>query len=136
MTTKFLLAATAIGATATLAACSPKPAADISTASSESPAAVMSDISGMAGMSDMSGMAMEPAAMTGKGIGDVTAIDSKAGTVTIKHEAIPEVSWPAMTMTFKASPASLLSGLRVGEKVAFDVSVKGSDAEVTAIQPK
>ncbi|MFN3229327.1 MAG: copper-binding protein [Asticcacaulis sp.] len=117
---------------AAVSACSPKSttATDSASVAPEMPA------SGMAGMSDMSGMAMESAAKTGQGVGEITAIDTKAATVTIKHDAIPAVDWPAMTMAFKANPASLLSGLKVGEKVTFDVSVKGSDADVTAIQPK
>ena len=129
MKTKLLLSLTAIAALTTLAACGSKSTA-------ESPAAAMSDASGMAQMSDMPGMAMDQAAKTGKGIGEITAIDTSAGTVTIKHGAIPTVGWPAMTMTFKANPASLLYGLKVGEKVAFDVSVNGANAEVTAIQRK
>jgi len=135
MKTKTLINLAAVAALTALAACSPKPTADSSSASAESPAA-MAEMSGMAGMSDMSGMAMDAAAKTGKGVGEITSIDERAGTVTIKHEAIPEVSWPAMTMAFKANPSSLLTGLKVGEKVSFDVSVKGSDAEVTSIQAK
>lgn len=74
------------------------------------------------------------AVKTGKGVGVVTALDVKAARVTIKHGPIPAVGWPAMTMTFNASPPALLKGVRVGETVAFDVRVKGMDAEVTAIQ--
>ena len=116
---------------AAVSACSPKPTAtDSASVTPEMPA------SGMAGMSGMSGMAMESAAKTGQGVGEITAIDSKAGTVTIKHDAIPAVDWPAMTMAFKATPSSLLDGLKVGEKVKFDVKVQGSDAEVTAVAPQ
>lgn len=133
MKTKLILGLSAIAALATLAACGPKPAADTSSAAAESPAAAMSD---MSGVSTMSGMAMDSKTKTGKGVGEIIEIDTKAGTLTLKHDAIPAVGWPAMTMTFKANPASLLTGLKVGEKVAFDVSVKGSDAEVTAISAK
>ena len=136
MKTKLLLSLTAIAALTTLAACGSKSTAETSATSTESPAAAMSDASGMAQMSDMPGMAMDQAAKTGKGIGEITAIDTMAGTVTIKHDAIPAVGWPAMTMTFKANPSTLLTGLKVGESVAFDVSVNGSDAKVTEIQPK
>ena len=115
-----------------LAACSPKPAATESAAETSAAPAAMSDMSGMSGMA----MDTDAGAKMGSGVGVVTAIDKAAGALTIKHDAIPAVDWPAMTMAFKANPASLLSGLKVGEKVTFDVSVKGSDAEVTAIQPK
>ncbi|MBP2159023.1 MULTISPECIES: copper-binding protein [Asticcacaulis] len=134
MKTKMILSLAAVAALGALAACGPKPAANAAT-STESPAA-MSDMSGMAGMSDMSGMAMDMDAgvKKGTGVGVITAIDKTANTVTIKHDAIPAVDWPAMTMAFKATPPALLDNLKVGEKVKFYVLVKGSDAEVTAIR--
>ncbi len=84
----------------------------------------------MAGMSGMDHGAVK----TGKGVGVVTALDAKAARITINHGPIPAVGWPAMTMTFKASPPTLLKGVRVGQTVAFDVRTKGMDAEVTGIQ--
>lgn len=84
---------------------------------------------------DMKGMAMSPAAAkTGHATGVVTAVDAKAKTVTIKHGPIAAVGWPAMTMTFKANPASLVQNVKIGEKVHFDVKVQGQDNEVTAIR--
>jgi Cu(I)/Ag(I) efflux system protein CusF len=86
---------------------------------------------------DMSGMASSPAptTKTGKGEGVITAIDLKADTVTIQHGPISAVGWPAMTMTFKATPAALLKGLKVGQKIGFDAKVTGMAAEVTAVRP-
>ena len=117
-----------------LGACSPNPGAD----ASASPVASTAPADAMAGMSDMSGMAMdkEAGAKTGTGVGVITAIDKTANTVTIKHDAIPAVNWPAMTMAFKATPSTLLDGLKVGENISFDVKVQGSDAEVTAVTPQ
>jgi Cu(I)/Ag(I) efflux system protein CusF len=88
-----------------------------------------------ADMSNMKGMAMSPAgaAKTGHATGVVTAVDTKANTVTIKHGPIAAVGWPAMTMTFKANPPTLASTVKAGDKVAFDVKVQGSSNEVTAI---
>jgi len=72
-------------------------------------------------MADMPGMAMPASATkTGKGTGVITEIDAKAGTVTIKHQPIASLGWPAMTMGFKATPSSLLNGLKIGQKVGFD----------------
>ena len=76
------------------------------------------------------------AAKSGQGTGVIKAIDSKAGTLTIQHGPIPAVSWPAMTMTFKAKPSTLLKGLKVGQTVGFDTTVRGMDADVTAVRPK
>jgi Cu(I)/Ag(I) efflux system periplasmic protein CusF len=89
-----------------------------------------------ADMPNMKGMAMAKpgGAKTGQATGVVTGLDGKAGTVTIKHSAIPAVGWPAMTMTFKATPASLLKGVKSGDKVAFTVKVEGQANEVTALR--
>ncbi len=84
---------------------------------------------------DMGNMSMAPdanAAIKAKGHGTVTAIDKAAGTITLDHGPIPEAKWPAMTMAFKAAP-SITDAVKVGDKVAFELSLKGSDGEVTAI---
>jgi Cu/Ag efflux protein CusF len=80
----------------------------------------------------MGNMAMPEGTKMGKGTGIVTAIDKAAGKITLNHGPIPEVGWPAMTMAFAAKPA-ILDNAAVGDKVAFDVVIKGSAGEVTAI---
>jgi Cu(I)/Ag(I) efflux system protein CusF len=87
-------------------------------------------------MKAMPGMQASPAAVAkhGQGKGVIKAIDPKAGTLTIQHGPIPAVSWPAMTMTFKAKPASLLKGLEVGQTIGFDTTVVGMSATVTAVR--
>jgi Cu(I)/Ag(I) efflux system protein CusF len=72
----------------------------------------------------------------GQGTGVIKAIDAKAGTITLKHGPIPAVSWPAMTMTFKATPPTLLTALKVGQTIGFDTTVNGMAAEITAVRPK
>jgi Cu(I)/Ag(I) efflux system protein CusF len=91
-----------------------------------------------AAAADMSTMSMSatPAAKHGKATGVITAVDQKAGTLTIRHGPIPAVGWPAMTMTFMAKPAALLRGLKVGQTIGFDCTVRGAAAEVTAVRPK
>jgi Cu(I)/Ag(I) efflux system protein CusF len=93
---------------------------------------------GVAVADNMQGMPMSgaPAAKHGHGTGVIKAIDAKAGTLTIEHGPIPTVGWPAMTMTFKAKPAALLRGLRVGEGIGFDCTVRGMAADVTAVRPE
>ena len=86
-------------------------------------------------MADMPGMSMpSSAATTGKGTGVVTAIDQKAATISIKHQPIVALGWPAMTMTFKATPAALLKGIKVGQKIAFDANQGRGVPEITAIR--
>lgn len=76
------------------------------------------------------------AAKVGKGTGTITALDPRAGTITIKHGPIPAIGWPAMTMTFRASPSALLKRLRPGQWVAFTAKAQGMNAQVTAIKPQ
>jgi Cu(I)/Ag(I) efflux system protein CusF len=86
-------------------------------------------------MADMPGMSMPASATkTGKGTGVITEIDAKGGTLTIKHEAIKTLGWPAMTMSFNAVPASLLRGLKVGQEIGFDAKQGSGLPEITAIR--
>ena len=89
-------------------------------------------------MSNMKGMpaSAAPAAKHGHAVGVIKAIDPKAGTLTIQHGPIPGVGWPAMTMTFKAKPPALLEGLKVGQTIGFDATVRGASAEVTNVLPR
>jgi Cu(I)/Ag(I) efflux system protein CusF len=86
---------------------------------------------------DMKGMPGMPAAGTeADGVGVVTAVDTKAGTVTIHHSPIAKLNWPAMTMTFEATPPSLLQGIKSGQSVTFALMQMGGSTTLTAIQPK
>ena len=110
--TKPVLTATALISALALAACGPKPT------ETPPPAPTAAET--------------PPAAQTGKGVGKITALDMAGGKVTLNHEAIPDVGWPAMTMEFKADP-TLLKGVKVGDKVNFDVKVENGESSVTAI---
>ena len=118
---KFLFLTAALAPAILLSACGQK----AETTATEPPAATSA-------AADMGNMAMPVGAKMAKSTGTVTAIDKAAGKITLDHAAIPEVSWPAMTMAFDAKPA-LLGGVSVGDKVAFDVTIKGNAGEVTAI---
>lgn len=83
----------------------------------------------------MSGMAMPEGSKMGRGTGSVTAIDAAAGTITLDHEAIAAVGWPAMRMGFSAKP-DVLTGIAVGDKVDFELTITGSAGEVTAIRKR
>jgi len=60
--------------------------------------------------------------------GTVTAIDADAGTITIEHGPVPEIEWPAMTMTFEAED-NLRDQLAVGEGISFEFR-SGSEGDV------
>jgi Cu(I)/Ag(I) efflux system periplasmic protein CusF len=54
--------------------------------------------------------------------------------VTLKHQPIPALGWPSMTMDFKATPPSLLDGLKVGQKIAFDANEGNGVPLITGIR--
>lgn len=78
--------------------------------------------------------AAAPAMKTGTGVGVITEIDLKDATVTVKHEPIPALGWPSMTMPFRVNPPSLLDGLKVGQKIGFDANEGHGLPEITAIR--
>lgn len=65
--------------------------------------------------------------------GTIEVIDPAARTITIVHGPVPELEWPAMTMTFKA-PDIVLADFKPGDRVAFDLSASGMTATVTALE--
>ena len=83
----------------------------------------------------MSGMPMLAGSKMGNGSGTVTAIDTAKGTVTLDHGAIAELKWPAMEMGFTAKP-EVLAGIKVGDKVSFEIVWDGMSGAVTAMQEK
>ena len=93
------------------------------------------DMKAMPGMSNAQG-ADQSSTVMADGAGVVTGIDTKAGSITIHHGPIAKLSWPAMTMAFKASPPSLLQGVKVGQSVNFTLMQAGGSTTLTAIQPK
>ena len=65
--------------------------------------------------------------------GTIEAIDPAARTITIAHGPVPELEWPAMTMTFQA-PGVDLSGFEQGDRISFEFSASGMAATVTALE--
>lgn len=68
----------------------------------------------------------------GKGTGTVTAIERAKGRVTLAHDAIAELAWPAMTMDFAANP-DMLKDIKVGDKIAFELDWDGKAGTITQI---
>lgn len=91
-----------------------------------------------ADMKDMSGMKeggmKAPDGQGHKGRGTVKKVDAKAGKVTLAHEPIPSLDFPAMSMDFRVKDKAALGTLKPGAKVEFEL-VKGSgdEYEITKI---
>jgi Cu/Ag efflux protein CusF len=86
----------------------------------------------------MADMPMNPAVSTASGpimgMGKIAAVDAKAGTVTIDHQAIPAVGWDAMTMGFTASDPTALKDLKVGDAVSFELKSAAEKTTIVNIQ--
>jgi Cu(I)/Ag(I) efflux system membrane fusion protein len=54
--------------------------------------------------------------------------------LTLAHEAVPALQWPAMTMGFKLSSPQLAAGLSVRQQVRFTFSKQGEGYVITAIE--
>lgn len=70
--------------------------------------------------------------ITGKG--QVVLISKDKTKVTLRHEPIPAIRWPAMTMEFKVKSGALLAKTKVGDKVQFTLVPNGIDYIVTSIK--
>ena len=70
---------------------------------------------------------------THKAVGVVKKVDPKASSVTLAHEAIKSLNWPAMTMSFKVQEKALLDRLAQGRKVEVDFEQRGKDYVITKV---
>ncbi|MBW8373141.1 copper-binding protein [Stenotrophomonas sp.] len=79
-------------------------------------------------------MAGNAAATMAMATGIIESVDTGAGKITIAHGPVEALTWPAMTMAFKASPEQLASA-KPGQKVEFEFESKGMDNTITRIKP-
>ena len=88
---------------------------------------------------DMKGMDMgkKPAAGTQaahKATGVVKKVDPKAGTVTLAHDPVKSLNWPAMTMGFTVKDKALLDKLQADKKIEFEFVQQGKDYVITSVK--
>ncbi|MRM10194.1 cation efflux system protein CusF [Enterobacter cloacae subsp. dissolvens] len=69
------------------------------------------------------------------GTGIVKDIDLTNKKVTIAHEAIPEIGWPAMTMRFTFTDADeSIKAVKVGNRVKFSFVQQGNISLLKSIK--
>ena len=85
------------------------------------------------GGEDMPMMQSGQGEQMGNGEGTVTAVDTE--TITIDHGPIPEVDWPAMTMSFSADEAARQKVAK-GDEVTFAFRKTDDGGEITSIDKK
>ena len=66
--------------------------------------------------------------------GTVEKVDTAAGKVTLDHERVPNLDMDAMSMVWKAQSASMLKGLKAGDKVQFTADRVNGQLTLTKIQ--
>lgn len=90
---------------------------------------------GMKGM-DMKGMEMgrKEQATAHKAVGVVKTADPAKGTVTIAHEPVKSLNWPAMTMGFTVKDKALFDKLQANKKIEFEFVQQGKDYVITAVK--
>jgi len=77
-----------------------------------------------------------PASDSVSATGTILKIDAEARSLRIKHDPIPAINWPVMTMEFEASDTVSLSGLTKGSMITFDFDPNGEDGYViSTIRP-
>lgn len=90
------------------------------------------DMSTMHNMSDMPHHESNAASYHATGV--VKSWSQESG-VSLTHAPIPELHWPAMTMTFALSSAPAIKPLAVGSKVNFSFIQTESGYQLTEITP-
>jgi Cu(I)/Ag(I) efflux system periplasmic protein CusF len=56
------------------------------------------------------------------------------GRVTIKHDPVPSLNWPGMTMGFAVKDKAVADKLKQGAKVQFQFVKEGRDYVVTSVK--
>lgn len=64
----------------------------------------------------------------------VKALDSTQGKVTLSHQAVKTLNWPAMSMRFSVKDQALLDKLAVGKKIDVEFTQQGSDYVITSVK--
>jgi Cu(I)/Ag(I) efflux system periplasmic protein CusF len=90
----------------------------------------------LAAAADIATNSAEAPVKTYAGTGEVKEIDLKTGMVVLKHDPIPEVGWPVMTMSFRAVPADLFKSIKVGDKVSFQTTTGPGMPEIRAVKKR
>ncbi|PKO37424.1 MAG: efflux RND transporter periplasmic adaptor subunit [Betaproteobacteria bacterium HGW-Betaproteobacteria-6] len=67
-----------------------------------------------------------PAAKSYSATGAIVTVDAANGSISMKHEPIPALQWPAMTMDFGLADPALVKGLLPGQSVHFNFEDRGN----------
>ena len=71
---------------------------------------------------------------THRAVGVVKKIDLQAGRVSLAHEPVKSLNWPAMTMAFQVEDKAMLDKLAEGRKVEVAFEQRGKAYVITSIK--
>lgn len=71
-----------------------------------------------------------------QGQGVITAINVAEHAITLEHQAIPSLNWPAMTMDFNVAKTVSFSGLKVNDAVQFMLAKEGDNWVISGIKKR
>ena len=66
--------------------------------------------------------------------GEVRKVDKDAGKITLKHDAIPNLEMPRMTMVFRVKEPSMLDQVKEGDKIKFSADKINGALTVTEVR--
>ena len=75
-----------------------------------------------------------PTASGAVGTGRVLAIESASGKISLSHDPIPALGWPAMQMDFTLAEGVPTHGLANGDRVRFELEKREDGYVITAIR--
>ena len=69
-----------------------------------------------------------------KATGVVKRVDRDKSAVTLAHDPVASLKWPAMTMSFLVKDKAMLDKLPEGRKVEFEFVQQGKDYVITGVK--
>jgi len=71
---------------------------------------------------------------THKATGVVKRVDRDKSAVTLAHDPVASLKWPAMTMSFTVKDKAVLDKFPAGGKVEFEFVQQGKDYVITGVK--
>jgi Cu(I)/Ag(I) efflux system protein CusF len=66
--------------------------------------------------------------------GVVKSVDLAKSSVTLAHDPVKSLKWPAMTMPFTVKDKALLDKLQPGKKIEFEFVQQGRNYVITSVK--
>ena len=78
----------------------------------------------------------EPHLETAEGVGELIEIHAEDKILTMHHEPMDELNWPAMTMDFQLKSLDQVEGLEPGDEVRFVMQHGDGNYTILELEPR